>query len=52
MEEKAVVEKAQSIWASDDLEIDDNAQVSQTGDKQGYWVQAWVFVDAKTDTEG
>jgi hypothetical protein len=52
MEEKAVVEEARKVWGSDDLEIDDDAKVSRTGDQQGYWVQAWVYVPADTLDEG
>ena len=43
-EAQAIIAQARAQWAGDDLEIDDRAPVSETGDKTGHWVQAWVFV--------
>jgi hypothetical protein len=37
-----LIQRARDEYASDDLEIDDNAVVS-TGE-DGSWVQAWVWV--------
>jgi hypothetical protein len=39
---KAFIEDARSLYQNDDIEIDDNAKLSETDD--GAWVQAWVFV--------
>lgn len=41
------IDRAREMYAygsSDDIEIDDNAEISQTDD--GTWVQAWVWVQA------
>jgi hypothetical protein len=48
-------DKARAIWATDELEIDDDAQVTHLDEPdtgvEGYaWVQAWVLVPA--DEEG
>jgi hypothetical protein len=40
---------AREAWASDDLEIDEDAKVSHAEDTtgpSGAWVAAWVWVDA------
>lgn len=39
------IEAARTEHASDEIEIDDNAGVSDPEDGSGYWVQAWVWVD-------
>ena len=39
-----LIDEARDIYACDDIEIDDNAQVNPTGDGTGHWVQAWVYV--------
>jgi len=44
MTNEQLIEAARSTYASDDIEIDENAQVNQTGDGTGHWVQAWVYV--------
>lgn len=51
MTDERAREKARVMWASDDLEIDKDAQVSHldepdTGVEGAAWVQAWVFVPA------
>lgn len=48
---------AQENWASDDLEIDENAKVSlvedqETGIHNAAWVQSWVWVTEENDEEG
>jgi hypothetical protein len=40
-----LIEQARAQYASDDLEIDDNAQVNPTADGTGHWVQAWVYIE-------
>lgn len=49
----AVIDRARQMYAncghSDDIEIDSNAQVSETDD--GTWVQAWVWVPNEEDDE-
>lgn len=39
-----LIEQARKIYASDEIEIDDNAKAHQTGDETGHWVAAWVYV--------
>jgi hypothetical protein len=46
-----LIERARSIWAGDELEIDDGATVSKTGDETGHWVQAWVYVRDQADPD-
>lgn len=36
------IERAREEYAGDDVNVDDDAQLSHTDD--GAWVQAWVFV--------
>lgn len=39
------IEAARSEYQNDDIEIDDNAQLSEVNDgAAGAWVQAWVWV--------
>ena len=38
-----LIELARDQYASDDLEIDDDAKVSESS--EGVWVQAWVWLD-------
>ena len=38
------IESARGEHASEDIEIDDNAFVSEPEDGYGYWVSAWVWV--------
>ena len=38
-----LIDKAREQYASDDLEIDDDAKVSESS--EGAWVQAWVWLD-------
>lgn len=44
---------AHEQWASDDLEIDDDAKISHVENKKGEevnaWVQAWVWVEGETE---
>jgi hypothetical protein len=51
MSDKKLIEKARSMYAHDDLEVDDDAKTIRTGDQTGYWVQAWVFVPAEETVE-
>ena len=48
-------EAARAIWASDDLEIDDEAAVSKMdanqGGDNGFWVAAWVWVPKESIDE-
>jgi hypothetical protein len=37
-----IIEIAKEQYASDEIEIDDNAETSRA--KNGVWVQAWVWV--------
>jgi hypothetical protein len=41
------VERARELYANDELEIDDNAIISQADD--GCWVAAWVWVPVDSD---
>lgn len=42
---QAAIGAARLRWASDDLQIDDNAQVTKAGEIDGgYWIRAWVYV--------
>lgn len=46
--EVAAVQRARNLYADDDLEIDDNPEVSRVSPlyqaDPGYWVAAWVWV--------
>lgn len=42
--------RAREIWASDDLEIDEDAEVHEAGDS-GRWVAAWVYVPNEDDED-
>ena len=42
------IEAARDQYQTDDINIDDNALMSDSTEKH-YWVQAWVFVEEKTD---
>lgn len=35
---------ARDIWADDDLQIDNDAEIAPVPEIGGAWVQAWVFV--------
>jgi len=39
-----LIEQAREQWASDEIEIDNNAQATQSGNDNAYWVQAWVYI--------
>lgn len=45
MTREELIEKAREQWATDDIEIDDNAQTVPSGNRSGHWVQAWVYVE-------
>lgn len=47
MTREELIEQARAQYASDDLEIDDDAKVSPTGDGTGHWVQAWVYINVE-----
>lgn len=51
---KAKILKARELYASDELEIDDSAQMSEPGDDgdKGVWIQAWVWVPDEENKEG
>jgi hypothetical protein len=36
---------ARGTYGSDEIEIDDDAGISDPADGTGYWVQAWVWID-------
>lgn len=40
---------ARDEYGSDDIQIDSDAQISEADD--GYWVQAWVWIDAPEEEE-
>jgi hypothetical protein len=40
---KAFIEAARNIYQNDDIEVDDDAKLSETDD--GAWVSAWVWVN-------
>lgn len=40
------IQAARAQYASDDIEVDDNAGISDPEDGSGYWVQAWVWIDS------
>lgn len=44
-----LIAEAKRLYAYDELEVDDNAQVTPTGDGTGHWVQAWVYVPTETE---
>lgn len=49
-ERERYVKAAQDIYTTDDIEIDDVAQLSEADDCGGAWVAAWVWVnDAEAD---
>ncbi len=51
-EEKEVLRaQARNEYGSDEIEIDDEAEVSETGDGTGVWVAAWVYVRTENDDE-
>ncbi len=39
---------AREAHGSEEVEIDENAGISDPEDGSGYWVQAWVWVDTET----
>ena len=45
MTREELIEQAREQYASDDLEIDDNAQITPAADGTGHWVQAWVYIE-------
>lgn len=45
-EKAELVDRARTLHADDDLEIDDNAATSEAEDGSGTWVAAWVWVPA------
>lgn len=45
---QAMIARAREEYANDDVEIDDDARLSEAD--EGCWVQAWVWLD-KTDDE-
>ena len=48
---KAVIEAARSRYQCDEIQIDDNAILSE-GEDPGCFVQAWVWVDDEVDRGG
>lgn len=36
---------AAEIWEDNELNIDDDAKLSEAEDGSGAWVQAWVWID-------
>lgn len=51
--QSVAVAEARALYGSDDIEIDEDAEISETGEgthDAGTWVQAWVFVP-KGETE-
>lgn len=42
-ERLAAIDLARTIYANDDVEIDDNAE-AHTNDDGGVWVSAWVYL--------
>lgn len=46
MEKEEILQKARHSYLSDDIEIDDDAVLSETDD--GVWVQAWVWIPFET----
>jgi len=40
----AIIHAANEIYASDDIELDDDATTSPAEDGSGCWVSAWVWV--------
>ena len=51
MKKKQYREQAQKMYATEDLQIADNAKVSKRIGDDGAWVQGWVWV-YETDVEG
>jgi hypothetical protein len=45
-ERQAYIDAARSMYGDDDIEIDDDAELSEVteGEIKGAWVQAWVWV--------
>jgi hypothetical protein len=44
-----LIQRATEMYGSDDIEIDDDASVSEA--TNGAWVQAWVWVPGATDDD-
>lgn len=43
---RAYIDAARATYQNDDIEIDDNAKLSEVSDDPvGAWVQAWVWVN-------
>lgn len=43
-------ERARAQYGSDEIEVDDDAQISRAQDG-GAWVQAWVYIDTTDNPE-
>jgi len=43
----AEMDKAREMYQTDDIQIDENAEVSPSGD--GTWIQAWVLIPGDTE---
>jgi hypothetical protein len=43
------LDAARKLYRSNEIEIDDDAAISQADD--GYWVQAWVWVPVENEDE-
>lgn len=41
--------EADRLYASDDVEIDDEARISRDEEGAGAWIQAWVWVSAPSN---
>ena len=44
MARKDYIEAARKRYVNDEVEVDDNAKISQGGDGTGTWVAAWLWV--------
>jgi hypothetical protein len=49
MNREDLIKLARQQYASDDLEIDSNAQIRPTFDNEGAWIAAWVYVEMEKE---
>lgn len=47
----AEIEAARDEYASDEIEIDDDALASRPDEEEGLWVQAWLWVRIENEPE-
>lgn len=50
MDRDEAIELARAVYADGDINIDDDAEISEAEDGSGCWVSAWVWVSASEAT--